>query len=170
LSGLLADMSELAHLEDGRATLDTGELELSEVLERIARETVVSDGEAGIQVQGASGPLRVRADSARLPKALAAIAYALRREIIDGGDLVIRKGTREADGRRVAWLAFGPAAVSEVLGRAELSTLGPFDDTRGGCGLSLPLARIVINLHGGRLMALPGERQKAGGVVQLPLK
>ncbi len=170
LSGLLSDMSDLAHLEDGRATLDNAEVELSQVLDQIVSETAVGEGEAGIHVEGTTGALTVRGDKARLPKALAAIAYALRREIIDGGDLVIRKSTRLVDGTRVAWIAFGPAPVSEALATADPSTLGAFDDTRGGCGLSLPLARIVVHLHGGRLMALAGERQKAGGVVQLPLK
>lgn len=170
LAGLLADLSDLAHLEDGRATLDTGEVDVSDMLDHVVSETVVGEGEAGIRVQGTNGPLVVRGDKERLPKALVAIAHALRREIIDTGDLVISKSTREVDGRRVAWIAFGPAAVSDALQNAAVSTLGPFDETRGGCGLSLPLARRVIDLHGGRLLALPGERQKAGGVVELPLK
>lgn len=169
LSGLLSDMSDLAHLQDGRAMLDQDELDLSGLLDRLAGETVVAEGEAGIRVTGTAGPLRVRADKTRLPGALAAIAHALRREIIDGGDLVISKSTREAEGKRVAWIAFGPALVTDALEHANPSALGPFDDTRGGCGLSLPLARVVIDLHGGRLLALPGARQKAGGVVQLPL-
>ena len=169
LSALLADMSELAHLEDGRATLDRGEFDLSEALDRIARETVVSEGEAGIQVRGTKGPLLVRADAERLRKTLAAIAHAIRREIIEAGDLVISTSVRDVNGEHVAWIAFGPASVVEALEHADPSTLGPFDESRGGCGLSLPLARLVIDLHGGRLLALPGDRQKAGGVVQLPL-
>ena len=47
---------------------------------------------------------------------------------------------------------------------------GPFDDRRGGLGLALPLARRVIERHGGRLWAPADEALGRGSaIVSLPL-
>jgi signal transduction histidine kinase len=42
-----------------------------------------------------------------------------------------------------------------------------FDEWRGGSGLILPVARRIIEAHGGRIWGAPGAR-KAGARIQLP--
>jgi hypothetical protein len=44
-----------------------------------------------------------------------------------------------------------------------------FDEKRGGLGLALPLARRVIERHGGGLWAPSGEHQRGAAIVSLPL-
>jgi signal transduction histidine kinase len=51
---------------------------------------------------------------------------------------------------------------------AEDAALGPFDEWRGGVGLSLAVARRVIEGHGGQIWS-PVADAKAGAVLALPL-
>lgn len=169
LSALLGEMSEIGQLEDGRQSLARAPLDVADVVAQIAARVEPREGEARVVLEGDASPLRVAGDQSRLPRAIEAIISALRREIIDGADLVMSCGARRSQDRPVAWIVFGTPPVAAALGEASADALGPFDEWRGGCGLSLPLARRVIELHGGRLLALPDERQKAGGVVELPL-
>jgi signal transduction histidine kinase len=46
-------------------------------------------------------------------------------------------------------------------------SLDTFDEWRGGSGLSLGVARRVIEAHGGRIWS-PAEDAKAGAVIALP--
>lgn len=169
LSGLLGEMSELGQLYDGRQSLAPGTIDLRAALEEIASTATAGEGEARVVLELADEPMPSRGDSGRLRRTIAAVAFALRREIIDGSDLVIAANTRSTDAGRVAWIAFGTRPVVDALKEASADSLGPFDEWRGGCGLALPLARRVVEMHGGRLMALRGERQKGGGVLELPL-
>ena len=49
----------------------------------------------------------------------------------------------------------------------------PFDDKRGGHGLSLPIARRVIERHGGTVWSPPGDKgelgNRAAAVIELPI-
>jgi signal transduction histidine kinase len=54
------------------------------------------------------------------------------------------------------------------LNGAEPLALTTFDEWRGGVGLSLAIARRIINAHGGSIWS-PVEESKAGAVIALPL-
>jgi K+-sensing histidine kinase KdpD len=169
LSTLIGEMSELGQLLDGRQSLSSEPADLSSILHEVGAALPVSDDQARVVVHHQQEPLLVSGDRPRLRRAIESVLNALRREIIDGSDLVVDGSTRAKDGGHVAWIAFGTPGVASDLRDASVDTLGPFDEWRGGCGLALPLARIIVELHGGRLLALAGERQKAGGVIELPL-
>lgn len=168
LSALIAEMSELGQLHDGRLSLTRGTANLHDVLMEL-HEDATAEGQAAVVVELAREPMLIAADAGRLRRTIEAVVFALRREIIDSGELIVHGTTRPKNGTRAAWIAVGTRPVVEELKGAQADQLGPFDEWRGGCGLALPLARRVVEMHGGRLMALPGERQKAGGVIELPL-
>lgn len=170
LSALIGEMSELGQLLDGRQSLSHAPADLRAMLTEIHAATPAADDQAGVVLENSAAALEVSGDAARLRQTLESVLFALRREIIDGSDLVISATRRPKNDGAVAWIAFGTPEVSALLREASADDLGPFDEWRGGCGLALPLARRVIEMHGGRLLALAGERQKAGGVIELPLR
>lgn len=170
LSALIGEMSDLGQLLDGRQSLSHAPADLRAMLTEIHAATPAADDQAGVVLENSAAALEVSGDAARLRRMLESVLFALRREIIDGSDLVISATRRPKNDGAVAWIAFGTPDVSAVLRDASADDLGPFDEWRGGCGLALPLARRVIEMHGGRLLALAGERQKAGGVIELPLR
>jgi signal transduction histidine kinase len=169
LSGLLSEMSDLGQLESGRQSLASAPFDLADLVNQVVAASEPRPEEANVVLEGPMPPLPISGDAARLRRALDAVIFALRREIIDAGDLRIRASIRHDGGRRTARIAIGPSAVASALHDASPDELTAFDEWRGGCGLSLPLARRVVEMHGGRLLALTGERQKAGGAVELPL-
>jgi signal transduction histidine kinase len=145
---LLAQMSELARLESGATPLAPQETDLAGLLEPL--ETI-----------GALPPVRPRADAARLKQALAALA----RLPADGGAAVaadVRGG--------MLWLSVGAREEVARTGVPGPDAVVAFDHLRGGHGLSLVLARAVIEAHGGDLAAVAGTPPgREIAVVQLPL-
>jgi signal transduction histidine kinase len=57
-----------------------------------------------------------------------------------------------------------PSLTSAANGTA------PFDEWRGGMGLALPVARRVIDAHGGALWSAEGGHSKAACALRLPLR
>ena len=158
LAELLDQMSELAHLEDGSATLATTAIDLA------ALASPADPAAPGPTVLPPLPAARLRADAARLRRALGATA-ALHR----------RKGTAEvalaarAD-EDALWLAVGAADAARDAVTAAPAALEPFDDLEGGLGLELTLARVVVERHGGAIFTRPGpgpDRQVT--VIRLPL-
>ena len=110
----------------------------------------------------------INGDPVRLKSALASVVAALRRELVSSDRLLIRMTHREFDGRKVAWVAIADADRIEALSTADRDSLVTFDEWRGGCGLTLPVARRTINVHGGQIWS-PKDDSKAGAALAFPL-
>jgi signal transduction histidine kinase len=167
LSALVAEMSTVAGLEREASELQPDPVELNELLQRaIAALPELVDREVTVELQGsASG--RVAADAVRLEGALVSILTALRREVVSSDRLLVRSRTAEVDGVAVVQVAIGDEQQIDDIVGANPDDLAPFDEWRGGCGLSLAIARRIIGQHGGALLSPPGDG-RAGAVVTLP--
>jgi signal transduction histidine kinase len=167
LSSLLAEMSDLANLEAGTAPYNRSAVDLHTALsDTIASLPGVPDREITVTLNGSDGGT-VQGDPVRLKSAFTSILYALRRELVTSTELFVRCRRVEFHGRPATWVAFGGADHIDELSAADASTLITFDEWRGGCGLSLAVARRVIDAHGGAIWS-PGDGSKAGAVVVLP--
>lgn len=167
LSALLSEMSEVAHFHQGRLTFMRGPVALSRIMDAIdlsattePRQLIVGDGLGSAEVIG---------DAPRLTKALSAVACAIARETIASDRVHVMPALRDGSGGREAFIAMGSEAVAHEILAAPAADLPAFDATRGGTGLSLVIARQVLEGHGGRLYGAPGERARAGAAVALPL-
>ena len=168
LSGLVAEMSELSALEAGTASLKRSTVDLRALLrEAVEALPAIPDRDISIDLETDPDSAPVEADGARLRTALTSLISGLRREIVAMPRLVVRESARPLDGRTVSWIVIGEPEQSDRLQAAQPADLGPFDEWRGGCGLSLAIARRVVGAHGGHLWA-PVDGAKAAAVVAIP--
>jgi signal transduction histidine kinase len=165
LSALVAEMSDLSSLETGTAPINKAKMNVGGALaEAVAGLEELPEREIAVEVQGADSPITVTGDATRLRGAFGSLIAALRRELVESNRLIVRLG-KERDRTCTIWIA-GVDQIEQVA-KADPSTLALFDEWRGGSGLSLAIARRVINQHDGALFGAPGN-EKASAVVLLP--
>ena len=159
---LLAGMSDFARLHGGRATLASDRVDLSVLLSEAAA-SVAARARPVVSVGGPAAADRGRPwwrIGPRLARAIAAIAAMIARA--DDVETVVAAGELVGD-RVVITLSSAPERVTP----ATLEHLGPFNEFTGGLGLSLPLARFVVESAGGQLHALvtPGASGHRAAIV-----
>jgi K+-sensing histidine kinase KdpD len=168
LSALLAEVSELSALEGGTATFNRAPVDLRSLLREAIEELPdVPDREIRVELTTGEGPAVVEGDATRLRTALRSVVAALRREVVASDRLLVREQLRRNGARACYWIAIADDPRVALLSDASESGLTTFDEWRGGCGLSLAVARRVIAAHGGRIWS-PVEDSKAGAVIALP--
>jgi signal transduction histidine kinase len=169
LSALLAEMSDLSNLEAGTGTFNRKSVDLEELLkDTIAALPQVPDRNIEVELSSNGGKgMAVEGDPVRLKTAFTSVLYALRRELVTSDRLFVRQRTRRQDGRIVSWIAFGDASHIDALEEADPGSLQTFDEWRGGCGLSLAIARRVFAAHDGAIWS-PNQDARSGAVVMLP--
>jgi signal transduction histidine kinase len=167
LSTLLTEVSDVAHFHQGRLTFLRTPAPLADILDGV--DAGAPERPAGLVREGGEGGAMVNGDAARLRQALSAVATAVSREIMEDDALHMLTDIREGADGREAFIAIGSEPVARRMLAAPRESLAGFDATRGGSGLSLVVARQVIEDHGGRLFGAPGEQSKVGAAIALPL-
>ena len=171
LVALIGELNEIAKLDDPEAYLSHESLDLFVVL----REDAGEANEAayrGVQMKtrGSASGAPLTGDLVRIHRALGALLRAVLREQQDQATVVVEsRVTRQGTGT-TAVIAI---AKDDDLAGALAAPPAPFDDKRGGLGLALPIARRVIERHGGRLWSPPSEKvgfgSKSAVVISVPL-
>jgi len=146
---IVAELSEIGKLDGGFITLARQPLDAFSLLAEVA-ELVheAKDREVHLKIRGDERGAPLSGDATRLRTAFDAIFRAILREK-PGPATVIAERRRVAEGgsARAVVIVSDEASVQEAYEREP----GPFYEKRGGLGLALPLARRVIEGHGGRL-------------------
>lgn len=171
LSGLITELSDLANLDAGTATINRIDLEIFQLAAEAAGE-VRPAGEQRVTITVGGDPADglVVGDPVRLRRALGAIVSALLRETVHSHTLIVeRRRIMYHNGEAALILVGDGASVSEIQ-TVRLDELSAFDEWRGGCGLELPIARRVIEAHNGQIRSLPGHEGRPGVAILLPLK
>lgn len=168
LSALLAEMSDVANLEAQTAPFNRSEIDLHTLLrDAIDGLPELPEHDVEVTLAPAGAKPHVHGDLVRLKSAFTSILMALRRELVTDTELVVRERSGEHQGRPASWIAIAAADRIDALASAPPAALVTFDEWRGGCGLSLAVARRVINAHGGALWS-PADGARAAAVVVLP--
>jgi len=154
LVAIVAELSEIGKLDSGSVTLARHPVELFSLVEEVA-ELVheASDRNVHLKLIGSTDGASIPGDATRLKTAFDAIFRAILREKPGPTTVVAdrRRETRDGTPRAVVIIADADR-VQEAYDRPA----GPFDEHRGGMGLALPLARRVIEGHGGRIWSPAG--------------
>ena len=178
LGALVAEMSEFGKLEGGDVTFARQDFDLSALIVELA--SGLHDAEdRGVQFEArAATPggmkengiteIRVTGDRVRIAAAVKALMQSALRERIEPG-LMVARCSAVAGNPRWGVVAIGDEAVLPDLERGAASPPPEFDEWRGGLGLALPVARRVIEAHGGAVWSGTGPQARATSALRLPL-
>ncbi len=158
LVALLNELSELAHLKDGRLKLTLRSMSLRSVLNQAVQAVEMpEDVDVNLDVV-APVDVRMRIDEARLRGVFCTLIVTLARAQAGSTSFDLRL----TKGRSAAKVIVQPRS----LGRGTVVEQA-VDFSRGGTGLLLPIADAVVQAHGGRLRERWVAGRWAGFVVKL---
>jgi signal transduction histidine kinase len=164
VTSVIDEASQLAKLEEGEIQVKTEPTDLQAVLEQaIEQLPPLPSHDVAVHLEVESAPAMMTADPKRLTQAFTSIIAALRREVIVEEGLTIRQ-RRTGDGYDIS---LGDPKTLAALEAESEATRAVFDEFRGGVGLSVLIARRIINRHGGRIYGAP-EGRKTGARIVLP--
>jgi signal transduction histidine kinase len=164
LVALIAELSDIGKLDSGGVTLGHERLDLFALISDVAG--LVQEGrdrEVSLEVRG-EGCAELMGDRSRLRDAFSAVFRGILREKSGPARVVVDRRRERKDGASFALVVVADEASVQT---AYEQAASPFDERRGGLGLALPLARRVIEGHGGTIWSpqpagAPGERRGEG--------
>ena len=171
LGALVAEMSDFGKLEGGEIRFAEQDFDLAALAEELA--SGLHDGEdRGVFLESRAMPvgrkeITVTGDRTRIAAAMKALMLSSLRERVEPGVLLVRCS---ATAGQPAWavLAIGDEASLPELERVASAPPSEFDEWRGGLGLALPVARRIIDAHGGTVWSA-GANARATSAFRLPL-
>jgi len=168
---LIGELNEVSKLDDPIAPLPEESFDLFAVVREVAGEThEASDRGVQLKMHGLSSGAPLKGDLVRVHRAVSSLVRAVLREQQDGGVVVADCRLTRDSSRATAVIVI--AHESEVAAALEASPTA-FDERRGGLGLILPIARRVIEHHGGQLWSPPSEKagfgSKSAVVLSIPV-
>lgn len=156
LVALIAELSDISKLDAGLIALSRQRLDLFTLVGEVAAAVQeAKDRDVHLELRGEASGASLSGDHTRLRQAFDAIFRAILREKPGPATVIAERRIEKRDGRETAVVVVADASSVEA---AYERTPAPFDEKRGGLGLALPLARRVIEGHGGRIWSpAPGD-------------
>jgi two-component system cell cycle sensor histidine kinase PleC len=156
LLSVINDILDISKIQSGRYTLDNREVVLDELLQSCIASLKQQAGDTGIvvvkDIAPALGP--VRGDPAKLRQIfLNLIGNAIK--FSKAGGTVTVKATRTSEGGTYVLISDTGVGMTEDELRIAVTPFGQVDGSRArwreGTGLGLPIAKALVELHGGEL-------------------
>lgn len=148
---LIGELSDIGKLDNNTAPLRPEPFDVFAALDEVAANVQEGrDREVRLQLSGISTGGHVMADRQRLLTAFGSFFRALVREQPAAVTIVADRRLVVDDGTTSAVVVI---AREDDVQRAYDAVAQPFDELRGGIGLSLPIGRRVVERAGGRVWA-----------------
>jgi signal transduction histidine kinase len=166
IGALIAELSEVSKLDAGMAAAHEVDFDLFEMLTHVAADVhEAEDRGVRVKLRGPDVGAAMRGDLARLSAAFSACLRAVLREQPSACTVIAE--------RRLEEQSAGNSAITIVAEESSVEAAysaspARFDEKRGGLGLLLPIARRVIEHHGGRIWS-PAAPGTVAIIVSLPL-
>ena len=165
IGALVSEMSEIGKLESHELGLARMEFDLAALVTETAAGLHDNDRGVRLDVRASDQKLPVAGDRVRIAAAVKALLHSAVRERGEPGVIVAE--CRAVNGWGV--VAIGDEAVLASLTRDAGANPPGFDEWRGGMGLALPVARRVLEAHGGALWSASDGSSRAASALRLPL-
>jgi len=146
---MVAEMSEIGKLDSGQLAVARQPLDLFTIVSEVADLVhEPNDREVHLKAAGRDHGASIVGDAPRLRTAFDALFRAILREKPGPTTVLADRRVVSRDGQTCAVVVISEeASVQDAYEREA----GPFNEKIGGVGLALPLARRVIERHGGRV-------------------
>ena len=173
LLAIINDILDISKMQSGRYTLDNQELSLNEIVDAALSTVRATSEEAGVSVSRVVDhsipPLR--GDASKMQQAIYNILSNAVKFTPESGSVEVRTARMQGDGICVHITDTGVGMTQEELDIA-LMPFGQVDGThsrwREGTGLGLPIARALIELHGGEIVILSAKGSGTEVIIKLP--
>ena len=174
LTTLVGEMSDLVKLENGELALGRQDFDLGALVAELASDMHEGeDRDVHLDVRGDSNSgFSIAGDRPRLTTALNALMRSALRERGEPGTVVVACET-VGGAHGTPWVVVaigGDTEIAPLVAQAAAATPPPFDEWQGGLGLALPVARRVIEAHGGALWSAVDAQSRAASALRLPLR
>jgi len=174
LTRLVDDLLDVTRISHGKMTLQRSLVDLREIVRKTADDQRSLFQRRGVElrVEQEAAPVWVEADAARVTQILSNLLQNAVKFTLQGGTVVI--GTVTRDGGAVTRVRDTGIGIEREQMERMFEPFAQADQslarTRGGLGLGLAVARGLVELHGGTILALSeGLGLGAELIVTLPL-
>ena len=173
LLAIINDILDISKMQSGRYTLDNQELSLNEIVDAALSTVRANSEEAGVSVSRVvdhSIP-PMRGDAAKMQQAIYNILSNAVKFTPESGSVEVRTARMQGDGICLHIKDTGVGMTQDELDIA-LMPFGQVDGTRSrwreGTGLGLPIARALVELHGGEIVILSAKGSGTEVIIKLP--
>jgi signal transduction histidine kinase len=167
---LIAELSEVGKLDEGTIAMAQRPLDVFPLVAEVAASVHKAiDRAVKLDVQGLDAGAPMKGDDDRLRAAFAAVFQAILREKPEPATVAVDRRVVADAGRTSAVVVIADA---DGVQRAYEAPRAVFDERRGGVGMSLAIARRVIEAHGGTLWSPGGadaRSERGAAVIALPM-
>lgn len=164
MADVLDEASLFAHLQIGSVKLELKKVPLATIVHAAIQAAVLPAG-SQVDLDAAALPsVTLEADEVRLRTAIATFIAAVARAQSNIVVVEISATRTRFSGKHAVRLRIGPRTLSGVQ-----ATDVELNLTRGGFGLAIPIAAIVVEGHGGRVRELRHGDRSAGLLLTLPV-
>ncbi len=157
LTRLVDDLLDISRIRQGRLTLESGPVEIGEVLEH-ALETVqplIREREHSLTLERLRAPVCVLGDRARLIQCVANLLQNAAKYTKPGGRIAVScaaAGTRVSIAVRDNGAGI-PASLLPQLFEPFVQSEETLEHSRGGLGIGLAIVKRLVDMHGGSVEA-----------------
>jgi two-component system cell cycle sensor histidine kinase PleC len=167
---LIGEMKDLLELEAGTAAFAREDVAFeAHVHGAASAATEGRDRGVVLEHQSDESPLVVEGDRARLLAAVDIVLRVALREQGSAATVLARTSRITVGGRDMAALAVGVADAARIV-LEDFTPEAYLNEGRGGLGFVLPIARRIVERHGGRIWSSGPERMVGSIAFVLPLK
>ena len=148
---IVNELSDVSKIDGGSAVFDSQTFDLFNLVGEVAKEMhEAAERDVQLKPRGESAGAAMVGDRTRMASAFSAFFRAILREQPAAVTIAVDCRIARHDGTPAAMVLIAPEKDVQQSYKATPTT---FDELRGGLGLALPVARRVIERHGGRVWA-----------------